>query len=155
MGKEDLRISCIFMDSSCNVPDPLTGEEDATNTKHMGKYPHEHGQEYNAEIKILNIIHTKIPFIYIEKANIHSFKNSTCSPTSKYKCKCRIVNNTHLIRTHPVTSYVAATFHTTIGQCAHQYLRKTATPKLGMIPQGIRVETGLHIAKVHKSTKPT
>ena len=25
----------------CNVPDPLTGEEDATNTNHTGKQPHE------------------------------------------------------------------------------------------------------------------
>ena len=42
----------------CNVPDPLTGEEDATNTKNSGKQPHEHEQAYNAEIKSLNIIHT-------------------------------------------------------------------------------------------------
>ena len=62
---------------------------------------------------------------------------------------------THLRRTRPETSYVAATFHPTIGQCAHQSLKNTATPKLGMIPQGIRVETGLHTAKVHKSAKPT
>ena len=33
----------------------------------------------------------------------------------------------------PATSYVTATFHPTIGQCAHQYLNNTATPKLGMI----------------------
>ena len=37
---------------NCNVPDPLTSEEDATNTKHVGKYPHEHEQAYNAVIKI-------------------------------------------------------------------------------------------------------
>ena len=42
----------------CNVTDPLTGEEEVTNTKHAGKQPHEHEQAYNAEIKILNIIHT-------------------------------------------------------------------------------------------------
>ena len=47
-------------DYFCNVPDPLTGEEDATNTKHTGKQPHEHEHAYNAEIKRLNIIHTKI-----------------------------------------------------------------------------------------------
>ena len=34
----------------CNVPDALTGEEDATITKHTGKYPHEYKQAYNAEI---------------------------------------------------------------------------------------------------------
>ena len=48
--------------------------------------------------------------------------------------------NTHLIRTHPATNYVAAMFHPTIGQRAHQSLNKTATPELGMIPQGIRVK---------------
>ena len=66
-----------------------------------------------------------------------------------------MVKNTHIVRTHPTTSYVAATFHPTIGQRAHQYLSNTNTPELGMIPQGIRVETGLHIAKLHKSSKPT
>ena len=32
--------------------------------------------------------------------------------------------------------YVAATFHPTIGQCAHQSLSNTVTPELGMIPLG-------------------
>ena len=63
--------------------------------------------------------------------------------------------NTHLIGTRPATSYVAATFHPTIGQRAHQSLSNTATPELGMIPQGIRVNAGLHIAKVFQSSKPT
>ena len=49
-----------------------------------------------------------------------------------------MVKNTYLVRNHPATSYVAATFHPTIGQRAHQYLSNTATPELGMIPQGIR-----------------
>ena len=66
-----------------------------------------------------------------------------------------MVKNTHLVRIRPATSYVAATFHPTIGQRAHQSLSNTATPKLGMIPQGIRVKAGLHIAKVHKSSNPT
>ena len=63
--------------------------------------------------------------------------------------------NTHLIRTRPATSYVVATFHPTIGQRAHQSLCNTATHELGMIPQGIRVKEGLHIAKVHQSANPT
>ena len=63
--------------------------------------------------------------------------------------------NTNLIRTRLATSYVVATFHPTIGQRAHQSLSNTATPELGMIPQGIRVKVGLHIAKVHKLAKPT
>ena len=37
---------------------------------------------------------------------------------------------------NPATSYIAATFHPTIGQHAHQYLSNAATPKLGMIPLG-------------------
>ena len=49
-----------------------------------------------------------------------------------------MVKNTHPIRTHPATSYIVATFHPTIGQHAHQSLNNTATPELGMIPQGIR-----------------
>ena len=48
-----------------------------------------------------------------------------------------MVKNTHLVRTHPTTSYVAAMFHPNIGQRAHQYLSNTATPELGMIPQGV------------------
>ena len=63
--------------------------------------------------------------------------------------------NTHLIRNHPATSYITATFHPTIGQRAHQSLSNTSTLELGMIPQGIRVKVGLHIAKVHQSAKPT
>ena len=49
------------------------------------------------------------------------------------------------------TSYVAATFNPTIVQRAHQSLNNTTTLELGMIPQGIRVNAGLHIAKVHKA----
>ena len=60
-----------------------------------------------------------------------------------------------LKRICPTTSYTAATFHPTIGQRDHQSLSNTATLDLGMIPQGIRVKAGLHIAKVHKSAKPT
>ena len=55
----------------------------------------------------------------------------------------------------PATSYIIAKFHPTIGQRAHQSLINTATLKLGMIPQGIRVKSGLHIPKVHKSSNPT
>ena len=55
-------------------------------------------------------------------------------------------------RALPATSYVATTFHPTMGQRAHQSLSKTATPELGMIPQGIRVNAGLHIAKVCQHT---
>ena len=39
-----------------------------------------------------------------------------------------------LVKNPPATSYVAATFHPTIGQLAHQSLSNAATPELGMIP---------------------
>ena len=41
-----------------------------------------------------------------------------------------------LMKNSPATSYVAATFHPTIGQLAHQSLSNAATPELGMIPPG-------------------
>ena len=96
--------------------------------------------------------------MYIAEANIHSFKDTTCSSyslISKYKCRDEIVKNTHLIRTHPTTSHVAATFHPTIGQRDHQSLSNTATRELGMIPPGIRVNAGLHIAKEHNQQANT
>ena len=60
-----------------------------------------------------------------------------------------------MVMNSSATSYVAATFHPTIGQRAHPSLSNTATPKLGMIPQGIRVNIGLHIAKVYKQQTNT
>jgi len=48
----------------------------------------------------------------------------------------------------PATSYVAAMFHPTIGQCACQSLSTTATPELGMIPTRSKgTLAGSHIAK--------
>ena len=49
---------------------------------------------------------------------------------------------------HPATNYVSATFHPTIGQCAHQSLSNIATPKLGMIPTRNKgTTTCSHISK--------
>ena len=58
---------------------------------------------------------------------------------------------------HPTTSYVAATFHPTIGHCAHQSLSNNATLELGMIPHGIRgTLAGSQVAKdTQNSTKLT
>ena len=53
------------------------------------------------------------------------------------------------MKNSPATSYVAATFHPTIGQHAHQSLSNAATPELGMIPPRIRVNADLHIAEGH------
>ena len=47
----------------------------------------------------------------------------------------------------PTTSYVAAMFHPTIGQCAHQFISTTSTPNLGMISTRNYGTTGSHIAK--------
>ena len=57
-----------------------------------------------------------------------------------------------LMKNSPATSYVATTFHPTIGQRAHQSLSNAATPELGMIPPRIRVIAGLHIAKGHNQS---
>ena len=75
---------------------------------------------------------------------------------SRYNCRDETIRSTYLWwRMHLATSYVAATFHPTIGQRAHQSLNNIATLELGMIPQGIRVSAGLHIANVCQSVKPT
>jgi len=56
----------------------------------------------------------------------------------------------------PATSYVAATFHPTIGQCAHQSLNDTATPELGMVStrnKGTLADS--HIAKDTTKSQPS
>ena len=47
------------------------------------------------------------------------------------------------------TSYVTATFHSTIGQCAHQSLSTTDTLELGMIPQGTKEQQGHTHSQIH------
>ena len=47
---------------------------------------------------------------------------------------------------------MAAMFHPTIGQRAHQSLSNAATPELGMILQGIRELADWHIAKDNQNT---
>ena len=65
-------------------------------------------------------------------------------------------NITYIMKSPSATSYVAATFHPTIGQHAPQSLSNAATPELGMILQGIRELAGLQIAKdVQNTAKPT
>ena len=55
----------------------------------------------------------------------------------------------------PATSYVAATFHQTISQRAHQSLSKTTTPELGMIPQGIKNTRRLPQIQGYNKTQPS
>ena len=56
----------------------------------------------------------------------------------------------------PTTIYVAATFHPTIGQCAHQSVSIIATPELGIIltrNKGTLPDS--HIAKDTTKTQPS
>ena len=56
----------------------------------------------------------------------------------------------------PTTSYFTTMFHPTIGQCAHQSLNDTTTPKLGMVPtrnKGTLADS--HIAKDTTKTQPS
>jgi len=56
----------------------------------------------------------------------------------------------------PATNYVAATFHPTIGQCAHQSLNGTTTPELGMVPTRNKGTLAYsHIAKDTTKTQPS
>ena len=67
---------------------------------------------------------------------------------TKHSCKDLNTKILILVEAFLATNYVAAMFHTTIGQCAHQSLSNTMTPNLGMIPQGVMVTlAGSHIAK--------
>ena len=59
------------------------------------------------------------------------------------------------MKNSPATSYVAATFHPTIGQCAHPSLSSTATPELGMIPSRIRVNCRLTHSQGDTNSKLT
>ena len=81
---------------------------------------------------------------FYSESKTHSFKHSNiqafilipnANSLQKLSTKIPILK-----RSWPATIYVATTFHPTIGQHAHQSLSNTATPKLGMIPQGIRVK---------------
>ena len=50
-------------------------------------------------------------------------------------CREETVSSTYLsMENSPATSYVAAMFHPTICQRAHQSLSNAATPEMGMIP---------------------
>ena len=60
-----------------------------------------------------------------------------------------------LAKNSSATSYVAATFHPTIGQRAHQSFSNAATPVLGMIPPRIRVNYKLPHSQGDTNSKPT
>ena len=109
--------------------------------------PHEHWHSKNA--LNINIYRCKIKSTAEAKFN-HS-KHSTCSYNSLKQLQLqRFKHKKHLSweEACPATNYVAATFHPTIGQCAHQSLSTTATLELGMIPTRNKgTLAGSHIAK--------
>ena len=77
--------------------------------------------KYIAKSKLIHSTHSSIHHAHINSLN----KNAGI----KHK-------NAYLERIWSTISYVPAMFHPTISQCAHQSLNITATPELGMIPQG-------------------
>ena len=81
---------------------------------------------------------------------IHPLKHSTCSYNSFKQIQLHRLNAQEILILKgacPATSYVAAMFHPTIDQCAHQSLSNTATPEMGMIPTRNKgTTTGSHIA---------
>ena len=108
-------------------------------------------------------MHNEMYMIYIVEEN-HSFTHS-CSQhvhdnfiIIHKKIQLQDLNTQEYLslkEARPATSYVAAMFHPTIGQCAHQSLSSTATPELSMIPtrnKGTLVDS--HIAKDTTKTQP-
>ena len=90
---------------------------------------------YYSRSKRIHFIHAFIIFILIHKQFIEDIKYTRILIWK---------------RSWPATSYVAATFHPTIGRCAHHSLNITSTPELGMIPQGTREITISHISQSPK-----
>ena len=134
-----------------------------------GKQPHEHkNKRYMLILNCLNIYiagcmihHTKMHKTSTYNGSKHTY-NSSIQHVHYNSFDINIIAKmkwpTTLIfwwRVYPATSYVAATFHPTIGQHAHQSLSNTATPELGMIPPRIRVNAGLHISEGHNQQTNT
>ena len=72
-----------------------------------------------------------------------------CSYNSLKQIQLQRLNTQEIIilkMSCPATSYVTATFHPTIGQCAHQSFSNTTTHDMGMIPtRNNGTTTGSHI----------
>ena len=110
-------------------PLPSTGEENAMNASTQpGKWPQKHKtNENNAGIK-----HTQMQLYSIIPRKQH---NTFPAFNISINYRAEVNSSTYRsMKTSPATSYVAATFHPTIGQLAHLSLSNTATPELGMIP---------------------
>ena len=123
-------------DTTLSRPHPSTNEEDATNIDTAGQTTHEHKTEdINAEIESLNNRHNS------SYKDAQSFKQSAEANidipafTININYRDAVNSNTYLLmRNSLATSYVATTFHPTIGQRAHQSFSNAATLELGMIP---------------------
>ena len=105
-------------------------------------------------ITIKNGLNIKYIHICIVHVNTQRKKNAFIQAFNMFilihKTIAEIKHTTILIlrRSFPANSYVAAMFHPTIGQCAHQPISSTATLELGMIPTRNKgTTTGSHIAK--------
>ena len=87
-------------------------------------------QKSNAEIKIYK--HTQM-----QNSSIIQWKQHKYIPAFDININYRdaINSSTYIsMKNSPATSYVAATFHPTIGHLALQTLSNAATHELGMIP---------------------
>ena len=76
-------------------------------------------------------------FAIIQQKEFIILTHQTCSSYFIKQIQMQRLTQTRILilkEACPTTSYVVATFHPTIGQCAHQSLSSTTTPELGMIP---------------------
>ena len=130
--------------TTCHAPIPQTGEEDVTNPKH------------SRENRPMNIIKRKKLMLELKLISIHRCRMNQHSAEAtdthfqhrhvhhNYSIDIKYIiaemkyrQQTYLsVKNSFATSYVAATFHPTIGQRAHQSLSNAATLELGMIPSG-------------------
>ena len=95
----------------------------------------------------------------IISGSTNTFQHLTCSSLfiwHQYNCRDGIIKVTYLLMKNSSRNQLRrCNVPPTIGRRSHQSLRNTATPELGMIPQGIRVNLGLHIAKGHNQQANT
>ena len=91
----------------------------------------------------MNIYHAQMQSSFRHSGNIihlgqHSFNRFIIFINIIYSCRSKMDRSLILWKLRSATSYIAATFHPTIGQCAHQSLSNTSMPELGMIPTRIK-----------------
>ena len=103
-----------------NIKQKSNAENESLNNRHNSSYKDPQSFKQTAEANIDIPAFNKIIIVHLI-ININ--------------CRDGITSSTYIfMKNSPATSYIAATFHPTIGQCAHQSLSNAATPELGMIP---------------------